>query len=489
MESAKTTSTRSVMIQSTIAGADSRSPRTDLARAPEACSVGPMRLLATLLIACVGGCYQIDRPHFEVRDASALDGATSDALVPDAETGCVPDSIVCDDATDRYTECSSEGVVTRVMECPLGCSDSVEKCVDVDPSNGVAEYLDQAATDPNAPNLALGAGSTIDSDSGVVFDGAQSVPVPSVDVGSYRVLIVKSLTLTGSTKVSGTDGLIIVSDGDVIITDLLDLSADGQVNGPGGGPAPCDGSDGNVASGISGGAGGAASGDPGGNGGTSNNGGSPAGFGGTALTDVDLDPLPGGCEGGQGTLTASSCMSGFGGGGGSLQITSRTLVRVADNGVIDASGGGGLVARAGVGGCTSTSLRGGGGGGSGGALLVEAPQVQLEGAAVVLSTKGGGGSAGGVGNVVYDGADGGTDDQRALGGESAVTGIRGGQGGHETLPPTNGQSGGASQAGGGGGGAVGHTRFNTTAGTINPVGGAAVRSKYTTSMIRVRLVP
>lgn len=90
---------------------------------------------------------------------------------------------------------------------------------------------------------------------------------------------------------------------------------------------------------------------------------------------------------------------------------------------------------------------------------------------------------------VYDGADGGTDDERALGGDNPLTSVRVGQGGHATLPPTNGQAGGASQAGGGGGGSAGHARFNTTAGTINPVGGAAVRSKYTTSMLRVRLVP
>ena len=456
-----------------------------------ACSVDPMRARWSSVFLILIGCVLLtscsfDRPADLDDDAGMIDAI---ADMPDAETGCVPNQIICDDATDRYTECDGDGVVTRTIDCPLGCSDSAEKCVDVDPSNGVAQYLDMAATDPDAPDLTLGAGSTIDTTSGIVFDGSQSVVVPSTDIGVYRVFWVKSLTISGATKASGGDGVIIVSDGNVAITALFDLSADAQTNGPGGGPGSCDGSDASSSAGLAGGGGGAGNGDPGGTGGSGNNGNGPGGVAGPVLSDVDLEPLRGGCEGGQGVVSGSTCKSGFGGGGGALQVVSRTEIRISGSGVIDASGGGGVSAKVGIDGCTSTSLRGGGGGGSGGSVLLEAPQVLLEGAAAIVSTKGGGGSAGGIGGPGLDGADGGTDDQRPSGGINSLTGVSGGLGGHEALSPTNGLAGDTNENGGGGGGGVGRARFNTAAGTINPVGGAVIRSEFTTSMLRTRLVP
>jgi hypothetical protein len=440
--------------------------------------------LAFTLAAC-----SFERPADVETDGGAIDASLIDAVPPDAELGCVPNQIICDDATDRYTECDGDGVVTRVMECPLGCSDSVEKCLDVDPSNGVAMYLDQAATDADAPDLALGAGSTIDTNTGIVFDGSTSVDVPSIDIGDHRVFMVKSLTINGATKVTGADGIIVVSDGDVAITALLDVSADAQTTGPGGGPGTCDGADASSGAGASGGAGGGGNGDPGGTGGTGNNGTGPGGPGGSAITNVDLDPLRGGCEGGQGTFEGSTCTSGFGAGGGALQMVSRSVIALSGDGVIDASGGGGTPARPGVGTCTSTSARGGGGGGAGGSILLEAPQVTFSGPAVVVSTKGGGGSAGGVGGAIYDGEDGGIGPGRALGGTHPFDGPNGGVGGDEAQPPSNGQSGDINEYGGGGGGGVGLARFNTSSGTVNPVGGASLRSKVTSSMLRTRLVP
>lgn len=491
MKWANTNEREDPMIESTTSEVRSVSPTTRLAPARGTCSVlrMPARTLACLPLVAgllLPSCSFERPPRVGDDDAGSID---SGAMAPDAETGCVPNQIICDDATDRYTECDGSGVVTRTIECPLGCSDSAEKCVDVDPSNGVAQYLDMAAADPDAPDLTLGAGSTIDTTNGIVFDGGQSVVVPSTDVGDHRVFMVKSLSVTGATKVTGTDGLIVVADGDVAITALFDVSADRQSNGPGGAPGTCDGADASSGVGPAGGGGGAGNGDPGATGGSGNNGNGPGGVAGPALSDVDLEPLRGGCEGGQGVVSGSTCKSGFGGGGGALQIVSRTEIRLSESGVIDASGGGGVSAKVGIDGCTSTSIRGGGGGGAGGSVLFEAPQVLLDGAGVIVSTKGGGGSGGGIGNNLLDGADGGTDDQRAAGGTNSLTGVSGGVGGHETLSPSIGGSGETSENGGGGGGAVGRARFNTISGTINPVGGAVIRSKFSTSMLRTRLIP
>ncbi len=422
-------------------------------------------------------------PHDAAIDA-AID-ASVDAG-PDANTACVPDSVVCE--ADHYVQCSSAGVVEVEIDCPLGCDGASSRCLDVDPSNGLAEYLDMARDDVAAPAVTLGTGSTIDTDSGIVFDGTSSVSVPSADLGAHRVFMVESLAVSGNTTVTGSRGLMVVADGSIEITALLDVSANLKVNGPGGGAGSCDGVDANSAS-LPGGAGGAGNGDAGASGGTSNNGGSAAGPGGALLADVDLEPLRGGCEGGQSGVTGDSCLSGFGGGGGAIQLVSRVEVNLLAAGVIDASGGGGVSASAAVPGCVSTSARGGGGGGSGGSVLIEAPQVRLEGGAVVISTKGGGGSAGGIG-ALLNGEDGGIDEAWADGGvaQFANNGY-GGRGGTSAQLPTDGQAGNTSGLGGGGGGAVGRTRVNTSAGTVNPVGGAAVRSKITTGSLRTRLVP
>jgi hypothetical protein len=78
-----------------------------------------------------------------------LDGADLDALTAtdasaDASPPCVADSVVCDDANGIYVDCSSTGTIEFQMTCPLGCASGQEKCVDIDPSNGVATYLDMA---------------------------------------------------------------------------------------------------------------------------------------------------------------------------------------------------------------------------------------------------------------------------------------------------------------------------------------------------------
>ena len=443
---------------------------------------------AVVVLTLVSAC-SFDPPPAIVDGSPGGDDADPiDAAPPDAETGCVPNTVRCED--DRYTQCSAEGVVEVALDCPLGCDGSQPKCVDVDPSNGVAEHLDRARTDAAAPELVLGAGSSIDTTTGMVFNGGVSVDVPSTDVGAHRVFIVRSLAITGATTVTGADGLIIVSDGDVAITALLDVSANQRVNGPGGGAGACDGLDSQAASGTGGGAGGAGNGDPGAGGGSGNGGSNAGGGGGPALTDLDLDALRGGCEGGQATQGGSACTSFGGGGGGALQITSRTIITVSGAGVIDASGGGGEPPTIDNVTCFNTSIRGGGGGGSGGNVLLEAPQVVLDGAGVILSTKGGGGSAGGIGGAVYDGEDGGTSATPAAGGVNGVgTNANGGQGGTETLAPGAGVDGDSNENGGGGGGAVGRARFNTSAGTINPINGATIRSKQSSGVLGTRLVP
>jgi hypothetical protein len=448
-----------------------------------------MKARLAAVLALLAAC-SFERPADVPDDDTGDDdsGQTPDAEVPDSELGCTPSTTTCTDG--RYVECSAEGVVTRAIDCSLGCDGSQPKCREIDASNGVSQYLDQARTDPT-PMLRLGAGSTIDTDSGVIFDGGANVSVPNIDLGGFRVFMVKSLSIEGTTTVSGGDSLIFVSAGDISITATLDISANGQVSGPGGGAGTCEGGDATFQTsvGYGGGGGGGGNGEAGGVGAGAfeGPGNTPGGAAGAALAAADLVPLRGGCFGGESIASGTTCKSIGGGGGGAVQLTSRTRIVISGNGVIDASGGGGIAARSGQLGC-NIEPRGGGGGGSGGSILLEAPLVTLDGAGVVLSTKGGGGSASGNGSIGYAGADGGTTAAPAAGGTS-TNGAPGGKGGTDSVPPEEGPTGTSGQSGGAGGGAAGRVRFNTADGSWTAANGAAVRSKHTSSQLRVRLVP
>lgn len=411
----------------------------------------------------------------------AIDVDAATDAPADAPPTCVPDTIVCDDALGVYTDCSIDGSVELQIRCSLGCDPNMEKCVDIDPSNGLATYLDMASA---APDLVLQGTTVIDTAAGTIFVDGESVVVPRfLAAGGIRVFAVRSLMISGTTTIvpdNGNPALAFVSDGDVVITGLLDVSANGSQGGPKaywggplGGEWECAGGysvDAVVGAGGAGGAGGAQIGGDGGDGAPGQ-----GAAGGTAL--VAVEPLRGGCEGG--TATGVSAYGDGGGGGGALQITSRTRIELRTSGVIDASGGG---ARQPAG-----SRRAGGGGGAGGNVVLEAPQVILDGPGVVVSTKGGGGAGAGT-SPASNGSDGGYDDAPAPGGTSEFQ-SHGGRGGTATSNPFPGEFAmGAGYEGGGGGGAVGTTLFRTTAGAIVPVNGAAIRSGSSVEPLRTRTI-
>jgi hypothetical protein len=392
---------------------------------------------------------------------------------------CTPDTIVCNDGTSTYVDCSSTGTIELQMTCPLGCASGAEKCLDIDPSNGLAAQLDLA---PDGPDVAFAGTSSINTSTGAVLNGPTSIVVPNATVNGIRVFRFKSLSIAGTLKVSGSAPLALVVDGDVAITGTLDVSADGTTSGPGirSTATTCDGGNGTGAnnSSTSPGGGGAGRYQNAFKGGDAE--GIAGGTGGAVLSDADIVPLQGGCKGGKAIAVENNIAYAAqgGGGGGSVQIVSRTQISITGSGKIDASGGGGQT------GIAATGWIGGGGGGSGGGVLLEAPQVVLDGANVVISTKGGGGAGGGGGAVA--GSDGGTASGAASGGTAPSAGA-GGAGGTETLAPGSGAN--HNSSGGGGGGSVGQARFNTSAGVISPQNGAAIRSRQTTAVITSRQVP
>ena len=368
-----------------------------------------------------------------------------DAPPTDTAPACAADTITC--ATDTYVECGPDGFATRTLACPLGCAPDVAKCLDIDPHNGLAMYLDMVEAPPDL----LAAGPVvIDTVAGTLRESGATVQLPSfLAPSNIRVFVVNNLRFASTVEVSrspGAPALAFLAAGAIVIEGAIDVSANTDVAGPGGvGPGEdhdCSPFEFFTASatGVQG-LGGAGGYTRGGYGGSASigNGGTPG----------DIHPLGappfGGCAGFTYYDNGFTTIRG-GAGGGGMQLTSRRSVTLTATATLDASGGGGH---------TTVVNRPGPGGGAGGMLILEAPEVIVDGPLVMLSVKGGGGGGAGTANQRGGtGADGGTDANPAQGGGTLATGS-GGMGGL-LGGAESGASGLASDHhGGGGGGAAG----------------------------------
>lgn len=399
----------------------------------------------------------------------------------------------CDNATDQYEQCSTQGQAMMAMRCPLYCSSTVEKCVDIGPSddpgtNPLDAQMDLLASSGQNlafPNTCTAAGCSINAD-GSITGATTGGGAPSVVLnGVGRVYRLESLNVQGVVKVRGNMPVIFLVNGGVAISGILDASADFAENGPGAQPESeaCTGARFMSSTTTSPGGGGGGGYFFGGGGGNSSSGLIGAN-GGSQVADLTLIPLVGGCMGGYVTENTNTYVTNRGGGGGAIQIVSRGGIMLVGNGVIDVSGGGGLSGDFSI----STHVIGGCGGGSGGSILLESPTITLDGVGVALSAKGGGGAA--AGTQLYNGADGGYDAPAAAGGLNP-NGAEGGNGGTESIGPQRGENAESAVAdGGGGGGSVGRCRLNTRSGAIVLQNGAAIRcARATNTSFAERLVP
>lgn len=414
-----------------------------------------------LSAALLASACQYDRPP----DVMAIDATPLDAPPP-----CTPSTIVCDDAAGVYTECDAGGSVVRQLTCPLGCATDTEQCLDIDPHNNLAMYLDMADA---APDVNVSGGVVINTVAGIISDGSMDLPVPTyLTATGIRVFVVKSLHLGGTVtvaRIAGAPSFAFVSAGDVVLEGMLDLGARLNMPGPGG-AAPATGdsdctpfdlfaSSATGSYGIGGAGGTHAGGAAGGTTVTTGGSGMPA------RAPLEL-PL-GGCAGGSFFDIPSNTLSVPGGaGGGGLQIVSRTSIRLATAAVINASGGGAT---------TTRQDRPGGGGGAGGTILLEAPTVELDGQLVVISVKGGGGGgAGGPTSSGGSGEDGGTSPIPAAGGTS-TTPATGGRGGVTTGPESGQNALVQGRHGGGGGGSAGLVATFTATAAPTLANGATIQ--------------
>jgi hypothetical protein len=378
-----------------------------------------------------------------VDDGRTVDGSTQPAPLCNANQ-----ALRCE--ANHLVRCNGDGSGEISENCSLDCDGSVPRCRDVNPSNGLAPFLDMTADEPD---LNLGIVATIDTDNGsVIVDGAtvvvKSTMVTQSSAPTIRVFIVHGLTAAALT-IKGTNAVAIVSNSDINIGGILAASALLEVPGPGRfNDGTCKGADAVNVFGAHAGAGGGGFGSTGGSGGSavSDNGSALAGAGGNPSGNPMLVPLRGGCDSG------NLGMFKFGAGGGAVQLVSRT--KVAVSGVVAANGSA-LV-----------------GGGSGGGILLEAPAVEVSGAVVA---NGGGGSGGCIFPIV--GEDGRLDATPAAGGAPCnASGANGGNGGAGNTGAGNGVNantvgtGAPAAFGGFGGGSVGRIRVNTSSGGLRVTG-------------------
>jgi hypothetical protein len=321
----------------------------------------------------------------------------------DATFGCR----VCDAGQSVCTNgqaqtCDATGKVTASQACPLGCFQDQPRCRDIDPSNGLAPYLDMAAS---APDLVLSDGDVILTDKGIKQNGQTKTPLPSFFLNApqggtdLRVVIANHVQLTGHVTVLAlqpnglgiSPSLAIVANDKITIDGNLDFTGpylNGFTSSPGAVTFPeCRGGTHNnnfstthVGAQASGGGGGGHA-TPGGAGGTV---GSKdvqvlyvGGTAGGASGNPTLVPLRGGCSGGADGVDPDAFVSG----GGAVQLSSRVAIEINSGGTLNLNG-------------ATPPLEGGPtacfGGGAGGGILLEAPAVVLDDSASLLVNGGAG---------------------------------------------------------------------------------------------------
>ncbi len=288
--------------------------------------------------------------------------------------------------------------------------------------------------------------------------GSPTPVIMSQSSGGPKVMVIKLqglsvsgghvMTLKGALPVvflvGGSPGTVSLGGGAGTTIISADSQGNGSsVRGAGGSYSSCGASEGNAGAndgaadkGAGGGGGGAfrTQGRAGGDGDNT-----AVGLGGASSTAdtssaaASLQPLRGGCKGGDGATTGST----GGAGGGAFQISAVNGVTLNSGIVLTAAGGAGQHG--------SSEEDGGGGGGSGGAVLLEGMTITENVAFTAVSYTNGGG--GGAGNQTDgSGATSGQDGQRSSTQANGGTGVNGGGAGGK-----GGATGGAASSGGAGG--------------------------------------
>lgn len=245
--------------------------------------------------------------------------------------------------------------------------------------------------------------------------------------------------------VTGGRPLVLAAGTSITVVGVIDGSATGNVDGPGGASPLCKVPAAAAESSADGGGGGAGGSfmTKGGNGGTGNNNSNTAnGSVSPAADAVDPVVLRGGCRGADGGSGPGDAGTG-GAAGGAIYLVAPTIT-IGNK--IDVSGSGGLGG--------GSDAGGGGGGGTGGMILIDAITT-LDFTGTLMSNGAGGGQGADNNTSGESGFDPATFNVNAAGGNTGGAGGAGGRGHRTGGNVANGVNGGSNQGAGGGGGAGG----------------------------------
>nr|HEX4315433.1 hypothetical protein [Kofleriaceae bacterium] len=350
-----------------------------------------------------GACISVDCQPGAVAECRGSDALTCNAsgnnFDPIAcDFGCDPTAgclacqagqVTC--ANGAVVTCDGSGSATMVA-CPLGCFADQPRCTDIDPSNGLATFLDMVAS---PPDLHITSAATLDATTGELSMNGSDITVPtflvppvSDDLG-MRVLVVGDFTVDDSFSFTGGG-----SDGHgpaVAIVAAGAIAINAPVSGFGASLVSCAGGAGFDEGGrpdhatASGGGGNATAG--GASGALTNYSLNPA-VGGETHGTPEIEPLVGGCDAG-GILASADPFTYVGSfGGGALQLSSRVSITVSSK--IGLQGSTGYIDQEQNNNNDADDIVSGGG--AGGSLLLEAPSVTLKAGADVEAGGGDGGS-------------------------------------------------------------------------------------------------
>ncbi len=380
--------------------------------------------LCTLSDSCADGGVCVGTPRScpspgvcRIGVCNPLDGGCASQFV-DAGTACTTDNNVCtDDVCDvagaclhsvvRFRACGTNGTCGADGGCnangfPFDVSNVSDEVVSSWSAaawpNNCTLRLDtsgtMAATVVTGTTCAgLSVGNTIPSQVATQANGAQVMVVARTGT--------QTIPSTLRVEFVGTRPVVLLVRGSLTVDGTVSVSASGITDGAGDGPCTTGVGQSTVTStGAAGGGFGSAG--AAGHNLTAN----PATTPGTVEGSASLEPLRGGCRGGQSVVNTSDTAVG-GGAGGALQISVSGTLQV--NGRLLAAGGGGE---------GGTFNSGGAGGGSGGAIFVESNTLTVAASGVIAANGGGGGQADTNGGLGQNGQDGQASSTPARGGQS-----------------------------------------------------------------------
>lgn len=378
---------------------------------------------------------------------------------------CAANQTVC--ANGRVQTCDATGSVISSQACPLGCFENEPRCRDIDPSNGLALYLDMVA---NPQDLTLSGTLDTSLDAGLPIPSFL-VPAP-VNGVPVRVVVARNVMLRDidfDDRADGVPALAIVASGDIEVAGTVNIATSGSADFSSGGVGDTRQDAATPIRHLSAGSGGGGHATAGGRGGGVDNTSVAPGTPGAVSGTKALVPLRGGC--GAGAVfdeflnsTVFPQRSNLRG-GGAIQLSSRTKIRISGSIVANGSPGE-----------TNTFTNASGttayvfGGGAGGGILLEAPTVEL-GLGASLHVLGGGG--GGCNPVSA---------YCAAGGSGATVDTPAGSGGNSAFQV----SAPATSFGGAGGGGLGRIRVNTATATYTKSSSSVENGDISTGTLSTR---